>query len=312
MDRFLLQFMAIVEAGSFVKAAEGLLISQPALTHNLKKLEANLGVRLLDRSARGIRLTEYGETLYQSAQMMRRTYGHALDRIERHRAALNHGISIGTGYSTWILFLRDLLFDHARSHPQAPVNIILCNALRGMDHLLTGDIGILLSHRIADLAREDELEFQPLGMTRDRYFARRNHPLHGQARSRAEILSWPTTIAFPPEARPRRLLRSGAGTAADLPPGSAGHQFTSSSLQACIDFALATDAVLIHNDLLTDHLAAQDLLAIATPADDRQPAWPMGIYLLREQRADPAIVAILPELSRRWAGAVADKADGTG
>ena len=89
MDRFLLQFMAIVEAGSFSRAAEVLLISQPALTHNMKKLEDTMGVQLLERSSRGIRLTEYGETLYQSAEMMRRTYTHALDRIDRQRAELD-------------------------------------------------------------------------------------------------------------------------------------------------------------------------------------------------------------------------------
>ena len=305
MDRFLLQFMAIVEAGSFSRAAEVLLISQPALTHNMKKLEDTMGVQLLERSSRGIRLTEYGETLYQSAEMMRRTYTHALDRIDRQRAELDHGISIGTGYSTWILFLREMLFDYARTHPQAPVNVILCNALRGMDQLLAGDITLLVSHQIANLAREDELELLPLGMTRDRYFARRGHALHGAGpRSRAEILSWPTTIAFPPEARPRRLLRSGAATAAELPPGSAGHQFTSSSLQACIDFAKATGAVLIHNDILSDYLAGQDLLPVDTQTGDRPPPWPMGIYLLRERQSDPVISAVVAKIRELWASVV--------
>lgn len=156
---------------------------------------------------------------------------------------------------TWILFLREMLFDHARRHPKAPINVSLGNALRGMEQLLGGDISLLISHRIANLAREDELVFHPLGMTQDQYFARRVHPLHERPRRQTEILSWPTTIAFPPEVRPRRLLRSGAGTAADLPPGSAGHQFTSNSLAACIDFARETNAVLIHNAILTDYLA---------------------------------------------------------
>lgn len=300
MDRFLLQFMAIVEAGSFVKAAEGLLISQPALTHNMKKLEETLGVRLLERSARGVRLTQYGETLYQSAEMMRRTYAHALDQIERQRAELDHGISIGTGYSAWILFLRGMLFDYSRSHPQAPITVILCNALRGMDQLLAGDIAILISHQIANLAREDELLFQPLGATRDSYFVRQGHPLHGQPRSRAEILSWPTTVAFPAEARPRRLLRTGTAAGADLPPGSAGHQFTSSSLGACIDFARTTDAVLIHNDILSGYLVDQDLVPVDLLPDDLLPPWMMGIYLLRERRNDPVLKPILAEITRLW------------
>ncbi|WP_054157482.1 LysR family transcriptional regulator [Rhizobium sp. AAP43] len=302
MDKFLLQFMAIVEAGSFVRAAETLLISQPALTYNMKKLEEGLGVRLLERSSRGIRLTEYGETLYQSGEMMRRTYSNALDRIDRQRAELDHGISIGTGYSVWILFLRDMMFEYAARHPKAPINVNIGNALRGMDQLLAGDISILVSHRIENLSREEELVFRPLGLTQDEYFAREGHVLHECPRSRAEILSWPTTIAFPPEARPRRLLRSGASTAADLPPGSAGHQFTSSSLGACIDFARATNAVLIHNNILKGHLREQGLLPIKTlPGDELRP-WPMGIYTLRELRRDATIDLLLEDIARRWSG----------
>ncbi len=305
MDRFLLQFIAIVEAGSFLRAAETLLISQPALTHNMKKLEELLGVRLLERSSRGVRLTQYGETLYQSAVMMRRTYSNALDRIDRQRAELEQGINIGTGFSTWILFLRDMLFDHSRRHPRAPINVSLVNALRGMEQLLAGDIGLLLSHRIANLAREDELIFHPLGLTRDQYFARRGHPLHGRPRSRAEILSWPTTIAFLPEARPRRLLHTGSATAADLPPGSAGHQFTSNSLNACVEFARAMDAVLIHNGILAGFLAEQDLAIVDAIPGDRPEPWPMGIYVLRERRSDPTIQLLFTEISRRWSETVA-------
>lgn len=305
MDRFLLQFLAIVEAGSFNKAAEALLISQPALTHNMKKLEENLGVQLLERSTRGIRLTAYGETLYQSAEMMRRTYANALDQIERQRADLDHGINIGTGYSAWILFLRDMLFDHAKSHPKAPINVTLCNALRGMDHLLAGDINLLISHQLVDLARAEELLFLPLGPARDHYFARPDHPLHGRALNRTEILTWPTTIAFPPEARPRRLLRHGAETAADLPPGSAGHQFTSSSLQACIDFALTTDAVLIHNDILSDYLTQKGLVALQLLEESRPLPARMGIYILRDSQSDPVMATLLARIESLWHAKVA-------
>lgn len=300
MDRMLLQFMAIVEAGSFSKAAEALSISQPALTHNMKKLEDGMGVRLLDRTSRGVRMTEYGETLYQSAEMMQRTYSHAITQIERQRAELDQGLSIGTGYSSWFLFLRDMSFEYARNHPHAPVNIILCNALRGMEQLLSRDIMLLISHHITDLARENELEFVPLGIAQDNYFARIGHPLHGMERSRTEVLSWPTTIAFPTETRPRRLLRHGSMTPADLPVGSAGHHFTSNSLQACIEFACATDAVLIHNNILANYLSQQNLISIEMRPEDRPRPWLMGIYLLRDRRDDPVIAAIVPKILQLW------------
>ena len=53
MDRALIQFLAVAEEGTFSGAAESLLITQPTLTFNLKKLEQSLGVKLFERSSRG-------------------------------------------------------------------------------------------------------------------------------------------------------------------------------------------------------------------------------------------------------------------
>lgn len=58
-------FVAIVEAGSLTKAAEKLFVSQPSLSQYLKRLEANLGVELFDRSTSPLRLTYTGERYYQ-------------------------------------------------------------------------------------------------------------------------------------------------------------------------------------------------------------------------------------------------------
>lgn len=58
-------FAAIVEAGSLTRAAEQLYISQPSLSQYVKRLEANLGVELFDRSTSPLRLTYTGERYYQ-------------------------------------------------------------------------------------------------------------------------------------------------------------------------------------------------------------------------------------------------------
>ena len=65
-------FVAIVDEGSLTKAAEHLYVSQPSLSQYLKRLEANLGVELFDRSASPLRLTYTGERYYQYVlQMMK-------------------------------------------------------------------------------------------------------------------------------------------------------------------------------------------------------------------------------------------------
>ncbi len=64
-------FLAVVEQGSFNKAAEVLLLSQPAVSQKIRQLEASLGVPLFHRSPEGVRLTEAGETLLRYAQAVR-------------------------------------------------------------------------------------------------------------------------------------------------------------------------------------------------------------------------------------------------
>lgn len=68
--RTLRYFVAIADAGSFTAAATALSIAQSALTRQLRDLETELGVQLLQRGPRGVRLTQEGATLYESAQRM--------------------------------------------------------------------------------------------------------------------------------------------------------------------------------------------------------------------------------------------------
>jgi DNA-binding transcriptional LysR family regulator len=58
---------AVAQSGSISKAAEQLAISHPVVSKTIADLEAVLGVRLLDRSSRGVKPTIYGEALLKSA-----------------------------------------------------------------------------------------------------------------------------------------------------------------------------------------------------------------------------------------------------
>jgi LysR family nitrogen assimilation transcriptional regulator len=68
--RALRYFVAIADAGSLTAAAAAVAVAQPALTRQLRDLEQDLGVQLLLRLPRGVRLTPAGVTLYESAQRM--------------------------------------------------------------------------------------------------------------------------------------------------------------------------------------------------------------------------------------------------
>ena len=63
----LLTFEAAARTGSFTAAAQELHISQPAVSHSIRKLEDSLGVVLFDRQHKGVKLTLAGQQLIEQA-----------------------------------------------------------------------------------------------------------------------------------------------------------------------------------------------------------------------------------------------------
>jgi DNA-binding transcriptional LysR family regulator len=66
--RQLAQFVAVAEMESFSRAAERLCMAQPAVSVAVRKLEEEIGVSLLERGARGVRLTDAGKAALEAAR----------------------------------------------------------------------------------------------------------------------------------------------------------------------------------------------------------------------------------------------------
>jgi len=90
-------FIAIADAGHMTRAAEGLGVSQPALSAMLKKLEREVGAPLLDRTGRGVELTAAGATFLERARDAVRQADAAVSAV-RELVGLEHGlVRIGGG-----------------------------------------------------------------------------------------------------------------------------------------------------------------------------------------------------------------------
>jgi DNA-binding transcriptional LysR family regulator len=121
----LVAFVAVGRERSFTKAAAKLGVSQSALSHTIRELEACLGVRLLTRTTRSVSPTEAGERLLH-------TLGPRFDEIEAELAALSalRGKPAGTIRITATDYAADTilwpkLVKFVRRYPDIKVEIII-------------------------------------------------------------------------------------------------------------------------------------------------------------------------------------------
>jgi LysR family nitrogen assimilation transcriptional regulator len=98
-------FRAVIEFGTFSKAAAQLRIAQPALSRHMQKLEQELGVMLLQRTPKGVRATAAGQRLMERACQMedvlditrREMSGFAKDVTGALRVGIQHPHSLAMG-----------------------------------------------------------------------------------------------------------------------------------------------------------------------------------------------------------------------
>ncbi|MEG1002905.1 MAG: LysR family transcriptional regulator, partial [Clostridium sp.] len=74
-------FYEVAELKSISKVANNSHISQPALSHQLSKLEKELGAKLFERSNRGVELTSQGEILYNYAKEIILSHNNLVEEI---------------------------------------------------------------------------------------------------------------------------------------------------------------------------------------------------------------------------------------
>ena len=119
-------FAAVARDLSFVRAAEELNLSPPAVSMQIKELEAEVGMPLFDRSSRRVSLTTVGEYVLAHTRRVLVAMRDAEDMVARFR-----GLKIGpldvAMVSTAKYFLPRMLADFREDHPGVDIRLRVCN-----------------------------------------------------------------------------------------------------------------------------------------------------------------------------------------
>jgi LysR family transcriptional regulator, cyn operon transcriptional activator len=133
-------FLAAAEHGSFSAAAESLLMAQPSLSEQIRRLEAELGVPLFMRAGRGIALTEAGRLLRPHAERTLAEAQSAAESVREVRDLTGGTVAFGTFGSAHHYLLARLVEDFRKRHPHVRVRAIGQNSAEVADAVRDGEL----------------------------------------------------------------------------------------------------------------------------------------------------------------------------
>jgi DNA-binding transcriptional LysR family regulator len=182
-------FVAIAERGSFQRAAAYLNLSQTALSHRIRKLEEDLGVKLLSRTTREVSLTQAGHKLLPKVKEMIESLAISLDELRREAPNRQEALSIGCLPSVASGRLPEALRRFQTRNPDAMLRIYDNSATEISELVRAGTISFgitfVSSHR-------SDFNIEPLMKDPFTLVCPKDHPLASQA-----VVSWSDLVKEP-------------------------------------------------------------------------------------------------------------------
>ncbi|SDG04252.1 LysR family transcriptional regulator [Alloyangia pacifica] len=153
-------FVAVAEKGSVIGAAQTLSISQSAVTEALKNLEADLGVTLFERHARGLDITHSGHQFLRHATKILSDVSGARRAFQRAPGTTQGRLNIGVTSLMAGYVMSDLLSRYRRMNPAVEVSALEDQG-EYLEHLLVGgelDVAVMVISNLRDrMALQSEI-----------------------------------------------------------------------------------------------------------------------------------------------------------
>ena len=136
-------FVAVVESGSFSRAAEQLGQANSAISRSVKKLEMKLGVSLLNRTTRQLSLTEEGERYFRRVQSVLQEMAAAETEIMESRSTPRGLLRIDAATPVVLHFLMPLIKPFRERYPEMTLSLVSSetfnNLIEGKGDVASGD-----------------------------------------------------------------------------------------------------------------------------------------------------------------------------
>ena len=158
--RHLRYFVAVADKLSFTKAAQKLRVAQPALSRQVRQLEDELGVKLLERSRRAVALTDAGSAFLCEARALLLQSEQAVRMAQTAGQPGRSVLNLGYVWGLFHTLVPATLAPFRAAHPAVAVNLFDLTATEQASALLDGrlDAGFIGFAQEADMARLTKLK----------------------------------------------------------------------------------------------------------------------------------------------------------
>jgi len=162
MDKFgaMETFVRIVERGSLTAAANALDTSLPTVVRILAALERHLGVKLLHRTTRRIRLTEEGALYLDHCRAILSATNEAEETLIAREAELRGNLTVGASVMFGRRYVAPIVSDFLRRHPKVTIDLRFGDPVLNLDqeHM---DVAVRIAH-----LKDSSLVAIPVGQVR--------------------------------------------------------------------------------------------------------------------------------------------------
>lgn len=152
-------FCRVVELGSFTRAAEASLLTQPTVSENIRQLEESLDERLLDRLGREVLPTPAGEILYRYARRILQLRDEAGEALAEYRGRLRGELLLGASTIPGTYLLPRVVAAFQAGHPQVRPTLRIAGSGQIVAKLLQGELSVAL---VGSAVRDQRLESREL------------------------------------------------------------------------------------------------------------------------------------------------------
>src|SRR3954447_7158529 len=181
--KLLTTFREVAVRGSFSEAAAALDFTQPAISQHISRLEAALGVRVLERSARGVTLTPAGEVLVREASALLDAARRAEEAVRAAGGVGRSEIRVAAFPSAAAGLLPGATRELRARRPDAELSLTVLENDPALDALLAGrvDVAVLVQSPLSPIPARPGVEYLPISDDELRIAVAADHPLAARA-----------------------------------------------------------------------------------------------------------------------------------